>query len=168
VSRPYPACLRYPRRWRPAAASWIVARDISRRAEPNVRPLKPSGLYIYYREDTPPATMLTDDVPSQHLMRPVHFAGRRRQSHPADGAPVQSIVKQCARAMQHTMLTISYTRSFPCMPRIRRSRMSGREKIAPAANISILKCYIHFVPGPTCRGSIPLCMPSFSYKRGGM
>jgi hypothetical protein len=28
--------------------------------------------------------------------------------------------------------------------------------------------YIHFVPGPTCRGPVPLCMPPFSYKRGGM
>jgi hypothetical protein len=67
---------------------WLVARDISQRAEPAVRPLKPSGLYIYYGEDTSPATMLTDDVPSQHLMCPVHSAGRRRQGHPADGASV--------------------------------------------------------------------------------
>jgi hypothetical protein len=168
VSKPYPSCLRYPRKWRPAAAAWLVARDISRRAEPNVRPLEPSGLCIYYGEDMPPATMLTDDVPSQHLMRPVHSVGRRRQSHPADGAPVQSVVKQCARAMQRTMLTISYTRSFLCTPRIRRSRMSGREKIAPVANICSSKCYIRYVPGPICRGSVPLCMPPFNYKRGGM
>jgi hypothetical protein len=30
------------------------------------------------------------------------------------------------------------------------------------------KHYIPCVPGPTCRGSVPLCMPPFSYKRGGM
>jgi hypothetical protein len=90
------------------------------------------------------------------------------RGHPVDGVPVKSVVKQCVRAMQRTVLTIPYTRSFPCTPRIRRSRMSGREKIAPAANISSSKCYIHFVPGPTCRGSVPLCMPPFSYKRGGM
>jgi hypothetical protein len=42
--------------------------------------------------------MLTDDVPSQHLMCPVHSAGRRCQGHPIDGAPVQSVVKQCPRA----------------------------------------------------------------------
>jgi hypothetical protein len=62
MSRPYPACLRYPRRWRSAAVAWLVARDISQRAEPNVRPLKPSDLYIYYGEDAPPATVLIDDV----------------------------------------------------------------------------------------------------------
>jgi hypothetical protein len=82
--------------------------------------------------------------------------------------PVQSLVKQCARAVRRTVLTIPCTRSFPCTPRIRRSRISGREKIAPAANICSSKCYIHYVPGPTCRGSVPLCMPPFSYKRGGM
>jgi hypothetical protein len=145
-----------------------VAHDISQQADPDVRPLKSRGLCIYCGEDTRPATMLTDDVPSQHLMRPVHSAGRWRQGHPADDAPVQSVVKHCARAMQHAVLTIPYTRSFPCTPRIRRSRMSGHEKIAPAANICGSKCYIRYVPGPICRGSVPLCMPPFSYKRGGM
>jgi hypothetical protein len=148
VSRPCPACLRSPLRRRPVAAAWLAPCDISQEADPDVRPLKPHGLCIYCREDTRPATMLTDDVPSLHLMRPVHSAGRRRQGHPADGAPVQSVVKQCARAMQRTMLTIPYTRSFPCTPRIRRSRMSGREKIAPATNICSSKCYICYVPGP--------------------
>ena len=114
------------------------------------------------------STLLTGDVPPQNLMRPVRSAGRRRQGHPADGVPVQSIVKQCARAIRRTVLTIPYTRSFPCTPILRRSRMSGHKKIAPAANICSSKCYICYVPGPTCRGSVPLCMPPFSYKRGGM
>jgi hypothetical protein len=30
------------------------------------------------------------------------------------------------------------------------------------------KHYIPYVPGPTCRGPVPLCMPHFSYKREGM
>jgi hypothetical protein len=145
-----------------------VARDISQQAEFDVRPLKPRSLCIYCREDAPPATTLTDDVPSRHLMCPVHSAGRRRQSHPVDGVAVRSVVKQCVRAMWRTVLTLPYTRSFPYMPRIRRSRVSGHEKIAPAANVCSSKCYILYVPGPTCRGSVPLCMPPFSYKRGGM
>jgi hypothetical protein len=145
-----------------------VARDISQRAEPDVRPIKPRSLCIYYGEDAPPATTLTGDVPSQHLKRPVQSAGRRRQGHPADGAPVQSVDKQCARAERRTVLIIPSTRSFPCMPRMHRSRMSGHKKIAPTTNICSPKCYILYVPGPTCRGSVPLCMPPFSYKRGGM
>jgi hypothetical protein len=30
------------------------------------------------------------------------------------------------------------------------------------------KHYILYVPGPTCRGPVPLCMSPFSYKRGDM
>jgi hypothetical protein len=144
--------------------AWLVARDSSQRAEPDVRPLKPRNLCIYCREDAPPATMLTGDVPSQHLIRPVHSAGRWRQGHPTDGTPVQSIDKQCVRATRHTVLIIPSARSFPCTPRIHRSRMSGCKKIAPSTNICSSKCYIHYVPGPTCRGSVPLCMPPLVIK----
>jgi hypothetical protein len=108
--------------------------------------------------------MLTGDVPSQHLMCPVHSAGRRRQGHPADDAPVQSVVKQCARAARRTVLIIPYTRTFPCTPILRRSRASEHKKIAPAANIGGSKRYILYVPRPTCRGPSPLCMPPSAIK----
>jgi hypothetical protein len=131
-------------------------------------PITPCILCIYCGEETLPATTLTGDVPSQHLMRHVQSTGRRRQGHPADGAPIQSVDKQCAHAERRTMLIIPSTRSLPCTLKMRRSWMSGHKKIAPAANICSPKCYILYVPGPTCRGSGPLCMPPFSYKRGGM
>jgi hypothetical protein len=35
-------------------------------------------------------------------------------------------------------------------------------------SISCSKYYIHYVPGPTCRGSTPLYVPPLRYKRGGM
>jgi hypothetical protein len=75
---------------RPAVATWLVARDISQRARPDVRPITPHNLYIYCGKDAPPTTTLTSDVPSQHLMCPVQSTGRRRQGHPADGVPVPS------------------------------------------------------------------------------
>jgi hypothetical protein len=50
---------------------------------------------------------------------------------------------------------------------LRRSRMTGRKKIAPAANISSSKYYIRYVLGPTCRGSVSLYVPPLSYKREG-
>ena len=52
MSRPYHVRLRSPLRRRPAAAAWLVARDMSQRAEPDVRP---HGLCIYCGKDTPPA-----------------------------------------------------------------------------------------------------------------
>jgi hypothetical protein len=158
----------FPPRRRSAAAAWLVARDINQRVEPDIRPIQPCSLCIYCGEDAPLATTLMGDMPSQHLMCHVQSAGRRHQSHPTDGAPGQSVGEQCARAERRTVLIIPSTRSFPCTPRIRRSRTSGHKKIAPAANICGSKCYIHYVPGPTCRGPVPLCMPPFSYKRGDM
>jgi hypothetical protein len=98
----------------------------------------------------------------------VQSAGRRRQGRPADGATDQSVGEQCARAERRTVLIIPSTRSFSCVPRIRRSPMSGHKKIVPAANICGSKCYILYVTGPTCRGPVSLCMPPFSYKRGDM
>jgi hypothetical protein len=151
--------LRSPLRRRPDAATWLVARDISQRAEPDVRPLGRTVSAFIVERTRRLSTLLTGDVPPQHLMRPVHSAGRRRQRHPADDAPVQSIVKQCARAARCTMLIIPYARSFPCTPMLCRSQTLGHRKIAPAANISSSKYYIYYVLRPTCRGSVPLYMP---------
>jgi hypothetical protein len=47
---------------------------------------------------------------------------------------------------------------------LRRSRMSGRKKIAPTANISSFKYYIRYVTRPTCQGSVPLYMPPLAIK----
>ena len=156
--------MRSPLRQRPDAATWLVARDVSQRAEPDVRPLDHAVSAFIAGRTHRLSTLLTDDVPHRHLMRPVHSAGRRRQGHPADSVPVQSIVKQCARAGRGTVSIIPYTRSFPCTPILRRSRMSGRKKISPAANISNSKYYIRYVPGPTCRGSVPLYVPPLAIK----
>jgi hypothetical protein len=71
---------RSPLGQRPAAAARLVAHDISRPTESDVRPLRSHGLRIYCGEDAPPATRPTDDVPPRYLMRPVHSAGRRRQT----------------------------------------------------------------------------------------
>jgi hypothetical protein len=156
--------LRSPLRRRPEAATWLVARDISQRAEPDVRPLGRAVSAFFAKRTRRLSTLLTGDVPPQHLMCPVHSAGRWRQSHPADGAPVQSIVKQCARVARHIVLIIPYTRSFPCTPRLRRSRVSGHKKIAPATNISSSKYYIHCVSGPIGQDSALLYMPPLAIK----
>jgi hypothetical protein len=67
---------------------WLVVRDISQRTEPNVRPLGRVVSAFIVERTRRLSTLLTGDVPSQHLMRPVHSTGRRRQGHHADGAPV--------------------------------------------------------------------------------
>jgi hypothetical protein len=70
---------------------WLVARDISQRAEPDVRPLDRADSAFIAERTRRLSTLLTGDVPPQHLLRHVYSAGRRRQGHPTDGAPVQSV-----------------------------------------------------------------------------
>jgi hypothetical protein len=41
----------------------------------------------------------------------------------------------------------------------------GARKIALGTSISRSKYCIHYVPGPTCRGSAPLYVPPLDYKR---
>jgi hypothetical protein len=88
VSGPYHVHFRFPLRRRPDAATWHIARDVSQRAEPDVRPLGRT-VSAFIVENTHRLTiLLTGDVPPQHLMCPVHSAGRRRPGHPAGGVPV--------------------------------------------------------------------------------
>jgi hypothetical protein len=79
----------------------LVGHDISYRAKPDVKLCRPC---IYGGKDAPPATTLTGDVPSQHLLRPVPSVGRRHQGHPAGGAPAGFAGKQCIRARRHPIL----------------------------------------------------------------
>jgi hypothetical protein len=156
---PYPVRLRSPLRRRLDAVTWLVALDISQRAEPDVRPLGGAVSAFIAERMRRLSTLPTGDVPPQHLMRPVHSAGRRCQGHPADGAPVQSIVKQCTRASRRTVSIIPYTRSFPCTPMLCRSRMSGFKKIAPAANISGSSTISIVFLGPHVRAQFPCTCP---------
>jgi hypothetical protein len=164
ASGPYLVRMSSPLRRRPDAATWLVAHDISLRAKPDVRPLGRTVSAFIAERTRRLSTLLTGDVPSQHLMRPVHSAGRRRQGHPTDDAPVQSVVEQYACAVRRTMLIIPCTRSFPCTPVLRSSWMSGHKKIAPTTNISRSKYYLRYVSGPTCWGSTLLYMPPLAIK----
>ena len=114
-------------------------------------------------EDAPPATALTGDVPSQHLLRPVPSAGRRSQGHPAGGAPAGSAGKQCARDSSSLLQEAS-----PARRRYGDLGRQGTRRLSWQQTLGGSKHYILYVPRPTCRGPVPLCMPPFSYKRGGM
>jgi hypothetical protein len=107
-------------------------------------------------------------MPSQHLMRPIQSAGRRRQGHPADGAPDQSIGEQCARAKRRTVLIILSTRSFPCTPGIQRSRASGHKKIALSSKHLWLQALYSLCLWAHLSGPSTFVHAPFSYKRGGM
>jgi hypothetical protein len=69
---------RSPLRRRPGADTWLVARDVSQRVEPDVRPLGRAVSAFNAERTRRLSTLLTGDVPPWHLMRPVHSAGRWR------------------------------------------------------------------------------------------
>jgi hypothetical protein len=75
------------------AATWFIVRDVGQQAEHYVRALSRTASSFIAERTCRLSTLLTDDVPPRHLLRPVHSAGRWRQGHPADGAPVQSVVE---------------------------------------------------------------------------
>jgi hypothetical protein len=149
---------------------WPTTRDISQRAEPDVRPLG-HAVSTFIAEKTRRLTIpLTGDVPLQHLMCPIHSAGRWRPSHPTGGGPIHcQTVRPCYEV--HCAPLSSHERcqgSFPCTPMLRRSWILGCKKITLGTNVSRSKYYIRYVPGPTCWSSVPLYVPPLSYKRGGM
>jgi hypothetical protein len=89
----------------------------------------------------------------------------RRQGHPADGTPVQSVVETMCRTTRCTVL-IPYTRSFPL--RAETTQISGVRAHEDYTGIASKSSILLFVPEPMCQGSEPLYMPPLNYKRGGM
>jgi hypothetical protein len=162
--RPYPMRLRSPLRRRPTAAAWLVARDISQRAEPDIRPLSRADSAFIAKRTRRLPTLLTGDVaPSAfNVSCPLRWQATLGPSCRQRTCPVHCQTVRLCRAA-HCVHHPLYEK-FPCTPRQRRSWMSGRKKIAPAANISSSKYYIRYVPGPTCRGLVPLYMPPLAIK----
>jgi hypothetical protein len=60
-----------PLRWRPDAATWPTARDISQWAEPDIRPLGRAASAFIADKARRLSVPLAGDVPPQHLMSPV-------------------------------------------------------------------------------------------------
>jgi hypothetical protein len=77
VSGPYHIRLCSPLRRSPNAATWHAARDVSQRAEPDVRPLGRATSAFIADKACHLSIPLAGDVPPQHLMSPVHSIGRR-------------------------------------------------------------------------------------------
>jgi hypothetical protein len=127
VSGPHRIRFRSSPRRRPDAATWPTTRDVSQRAEPDVRPLGRAAFAFIADKARRLSIPLAGDVPPRHLMSPVHStgrrcaassfnelyhsAGRRRPDHPTGGVPVHFI----GRRHVHTVAcaTLIMTRALP-------------------------------------------------------
>jgi hypothetical protein len=77
VFGPYRVRFCSPLRRRPDAATWPTARDVSRRAEPDVRPLGRAAPAFIANKARRMSIPLAGDLPPRHLMSPVHSTGTR-------------------------------------------------------------------------------------------
>jgi hypothetical protein len=77
VFGPYRVRFCSPPRWKPDAATWPTARDVSRRAEPDVSPLGRAASAFIADKSRRLSVPLAGDVSPQHLMSHVHSTRRR-------------------------------------------------------------------------------------------
>jgi hypothetical protein len=167
VSGPYRVHFCSPLRQKPDAATWPTARDISQRAEPDVRPLgRAAAAFIADKARRLPIP-LAGDVPPQHLMSPVHSVDGRRPGHLVGGVPVHSIGRRHIHTVACAALitTRAYRGSSDDISILYALRALWRSEIAQA--LQALVTSFHFAPGPTCRGSVSLYVPPLIYKREG-
>jgi hypothetical protein len=111
-----------------------------------------------------PATPLAGDVPPQHLMCTVHSANGRRPGHSAGSVPFHSVGRQYARTAPYTMLIVTRRYRY----RMRYGHYGARRSSRRHWHWILLYYSLRFALGPACRGSTPLYVPTFSYKRRGM
>jgi hypothetical protein len=133
-----------PPRQRPDAATWPTARDVSQRAEPDIRP--PGYAASAFIEDKARrlSNPLAGGVPPSHLMRPVHSAG---------GVPVHSTGRRHAHTVACTtpIIACTYQGSSRRISILCGLRTSGCLEIAQAslALVTPIVYSFHYAPGPT-------------------
>jgi hypothetical protein len=183
--RPVRIRLCSPPRRRPDAATWPTTRDVSQRAEPDVRPPGyATPTFIADKARCLP-TPLTCDVPPRHLMShvhpvggvPVHSTGRRCAasafnetcpSHRRHACPFhwQTARPYCRVHYAHHYSYVTKEAAASCQ----RCACCGQHGPGDCTYDTCISCSrysICYVPRPTCRGSATLYVPPLSYKREG-
>jgi hypothetical protein len=133
--------------WRPDAATWPTARDVSQRAEPDIRP--PGYAAAAFIEDKTCCLSipLAGDVPPPHLMRHVHSASRRRPVRSAGGVPGQSTSRQHTHTAACAMLIITRMLPRKQSPRINTARVADIMALGDCSGVtSIGYFYTVFLP----------------------
>jgi hypothetical protein len=101
-----------------------------------------------------------------NVSRPIRWQAASRSSSRRRACWVCWQTVRLCRAAHYTHLV--FRKKLPLYAKDTQISGVREEKIVSTIGISSSKCYILYVPRPTCRGPVPLCMPPFSYKRGDM
>jgi hypothetical protein len=172
-----------PLRLNPDAATWHGARDVSQRALPDVRPLgRTTSAFIVdkaHRLSIP----LAGDVPSRHLVSPVHSTGRQcvasafNEPCPFHWLTVtRPSCRRCACPF-HWQAAHPYRRMYYAHHDSRVIEEAARYinttwttdimALGYHPSVTCISYFLPFCPWPTCRGSISLYVPPLSYKMEG-
>jgi hypothetical protein len=139
-----------------------TARDVSQRAEPDVRPLG----HVVSAFITNRTRRLTGDVPAQHLMYPVHSTDRQRLGHPASAVLVRSDGRQYTHAVACNALIMTRTSpgKLPQHDNVARitDNKAGGDCTRP--NISCSKYYVVMSLGPHVGAQHPCTCPPLAIK----
>jgi hypothetical protein len=129
VSGPYRIRFCSPRRRRSDAAAWPTTRDVSQRAEPDIRPLGYAASAFIEDKARRLTIPLAGGVPS-HLLRLVHSTGR--------WCAASAFIETCPfHRRQAACLSIPLAGDMPILPRTLRSSLLARYQ-GSSRRISIL------------------------------
>jgi hypothetical protein len=95
----------------------------------------------------------------------VHCANGQRPNHPAGGVLVHSVGRQYARAAAYIVLIMAHALPRKQPRDINIVCTTDIMALGVHPGVTGISCFLPFVPGPTCRGSVYLCVPPLSYKR---
>jgi hypothetical protein len=147
-----------PLRRGPGAATWPATCDVGRRAEPNVRP-RGHAISAFIAEIVRRLTTLrAGDVPTRHLMCPVHSDGRRRPDQAAclsnqeTGSTPTTLHARSGHHDLNDTKEPSTSRQFYSSGECR-----GTGRWCKVTDISCSDYPICYVSEPTCRGSESFC-----------
>jgi hypothetical protein len=181
VSGPYCVRFRSPLRRRPDATTWPTARDVSQRAEPDVRSLGRAASAFIADKARRLSIPLAGDVPPRYLMSTVHSTGRRcaasafnvpcplrwqaatRPSRMRRACPFHwQAVRLCCSvhyAHLHSRVTKEAARDINTIC------TTDIMALGDHPGVTGIVTSFRFASGPTCRGSASLYVPHLSYKR---
>jgi hypothetical protein len=179
VSGPYRIRFCSSLRRSPNAATWHGARDVSQRAEPDVRPLGCTTSAFIADKARRLSIPLAGDVPPRNLMSPVHSTGRRRaasafnETYPFRGHAVTSPFHRRHACPFRWQVVCPCCRMHYGHHYSRVTKEAAADISTPVdcsgvlALVTSIMYSLRFVPGPTCQGSASWYVPPLSYNREG-
>jgi hypothetical protein len=130
----------------------------------------PRDLYIYCGKDAPPVRPADRRCAAStfNVPRPLRWQATNRPPYRRRACPIRQWAVRPYRRARHGHHDLYVAREASAARQCyTSSRYRGIGRLHKVTGISCSGCSLRYVPGPTCRGSVSLYVPPFSYKREG-